>query len=123
LDKATDELVFAARITETKDMDPEKREMFNRIFTYFKMGEAYCPVCHKLNKCLRIIATPRCNSYGATVNISILGFPNERSFEVGRFRRRLTFNFDQMGLPFEVRSTHTYALQEFKVDGRKVYAQ
>jgi hypothetical protein len=43
LDKATDELVFAARITETKDMDPEKREMFNRIFTYFKRGEAYYP--------------------------------------------------------------------------------
>jgi hypothetical protein len=31
LDKETDELVFAARTTETKDMNPEKREMFNRI--------------------------------------------------------------------------------------------
>jgi hypothetical protein len=34
---------------------------------------------------------------------------NETTFEVGRFRRRLIFNFDQMGLPFDFYSTRTYA--------------
>jgi hypothetical protein len=36
---------------------------------------------------------------------------NEAVFEVGRFRRRLIFNFDQMSLPFDFSSSHTYAPQ------------
>ncbi|KAA8892541.1 hypothetical protein FN846DRAFT_1013171 [Sphaerosporella brunnea] len=53
-------------------------------------------------------------NYRNTAVSSIPRSPNEKTYEVGRFRCRLMFNFDQMGLPFDFYSTRTYAPQGAK---------